>query len=116
MVNIPFRLELKDYSIPAVRNSRIYRCQLGICNESEALSPVAQVVEKVDQPGIYGLRNRSGFVWDAVTSKGAARKVGANEVVPIKAGIQLKMLDATVIIRENSREGCGEEQPEMWDD
>lgn len=33
-LNIPFRLELEDYSIPAVRNSRIYRCQLGICNES----------------------------------------------------------------------------------
>lgn len=108
MVNIPFRLELEDYSIPAVRNSRIYRCQLGICNESEALSPVAQVVEKVDQPGIYGLRNRSGHRWDAVTSKGATCKVGANEVMPIKAGIQLKMLDETVVIRENSTDICRE--------
>ena len=116
MVNIPFRLELEDYSIPAIRNSRIYRCQLGICNEGEALSPVAQVVEKVDQPGVYGLRNRSGFVWDAVTSEGAHYKVNPREVVRVKDGIRLEMMDATVIIRENSREGCEEEQPEMWDD
>ena len=116
MVNIPFRLELEDYSIPAIRNSRIYRCQLGICNEGEALSPVAQVVEKVDQPGVYGLRNRSGFVWDAVTSEGAHYKVNPREVVRVKDGIRLEMMDAMVIIRENSREGCEEEQPEMWDD
>ena len=102
MVNIPFRLELEDYSIPAVRNSRIYRCQLGICNESDALGPVAQVVEKADQPGVYGLRNRSGHRWDAVTSKGAARKVGADEVVPVKDGIQLTINDAKIVMKANT--------------
>lgn len=54
------------------------------------------------------LRNRSGFVWDAVTSKGAARKVAVNEVVSLKAGIQLKMLDKMVVIRENSIDVCRE--------
>lgn len=101
-LNIPFRLELEDYSIPAVRNSRIYRCQLGICNESEALGPVAQVVEKADQPGVYGLRNRSGRRWDAITSKGVARKVGADEVVPIKDGIQIKIDEAKLAFKANS--------------
>lgn len=101
-LNIPFRLELEDYSIPAVRNSRIYRCQLGICNESEALGPVAQVVEKADQPGVYGLRNRSGRRWDAITSKGVARKVGADEVVPIKDGIQIKIDEAKLAFKANN--------------
>jgi len=54
------------------------------------------------------LRNRSGFVLGCCYSKGAARNVGANEVVPIKAGIQLKMLDETVVIRENSTDVCRE--------
>ena len=100
-LHIFFRLELEDYSIPAIRNARIYRCQLGICNESEALAPVAQVVERADHPGVYSLRNRSGHRWDAVTSKGVARKVAADEVVPVKDGIQLTINGAKILIKEN---------------
>ena len=100
-LHIFFRLELEDYSIPAIRNARIYRCQLGICNESEALAPVAQVVERADHPGVYSLRNRSGHRWDAVTSKGVARKVAADEVVPVKDGIQLTINGAKVLMKEN---------------
>ena len=100
-LHIFFRLELEDYSIPAIRNARIYRCQLGICNESEALAPVAQVVERTGQPGVYGLRNCSGHRWDAVTSKGVARKVAADEVVPVKDGIQLTINGYKVLMMEN---------------
>ena len=43
MAVVPFNLVLSNYSIPAVRDSRIYRCQLGVCNETAALEPIAQV-------------------------------------------------------------------------
>ena len=43
-VNIPFKLMLRDYCIPAIRDSRIYRCQLGVCNEKDAVAPVAHVI------------------------------------------------------------------------
>ena len=98
---IPFRLDLDEYSIPAVKDTRIYRCQLGVCDEKEALSPVAHIVEKKDAPGVLGIRNRSGKRWDAVTSKGTARKVEPDEVIPLKDGIKFTVFDSTVTISAN---------------
>ncbi len=99
--NIPFRLNLGEYRIPAIRNSRVYRCQLGICDERDALSPVAQVVQKSDTLQL-GLRNKSGRKWDAVTSKGTSKKVADGEVIPLKDGISFMAWDQEVAIEENT--------------
>lgn len=97
---VPFRLVLSGYSIPAVKDSRIYRCQLGVCDEKDALSPVAHVIAKKDS-GTLGIRNRSGKRWDAVTTKGAARKVAPDEVIPLKDGITFKVGDESIRIEAN---------------
>lgn len=99
-VNIPFKLVLRDYCIPAIRDSRIYRCQLGVCNEKDAVAPVAHVIEKRDS-GALGIRNKSGKRWDATTTKGTARKVDPDEVVPLKDGIRLMIEDEEILIRKN---------------
>lgn len=99
-VNIPFKLVLRDYCIPAIRDSRIYRCQLGVCNEKDAVAPVAHVIEKRDS-GTLGIRNKSGKRWDATTTKGTARKVDPDEVVPLKDGIRLMIEDEEILIRKN---------------
>lgn len=99
--NIPFKLVLSNYSIPAIKDSRIYRCQLGVCDEKEALTPVASVLEKKDSPGTLGIKNKSGKRWDAITSKGTARKVAADEVIPLKDGITFTVLDETIAIKSN---------------
>lgn len=99
-VTIPFKLELSGYSIPAIRDSRIYRCQLGVCDEKDALSPVAQVVEK-KASGALGIRNKSGKRWDAVTTKGTTRKVAPEEVIPLKDGIVFTVDDESVSIKAN---------------
>lgn len=98
--NIPFKLVLGGYSIPAVKDSRIYRCQLGVCNETDALVPVAQVVEKKNS-GALGIRNKSGKRWDAITTKGVARKVAIDEVIPLKDGITFSIDDETIKIKVN---------------
>ncbi|MCI9537655.1 MAG: serine/threonine protein kinase [Eubacterium sp.] len=98
--DIPFRLELSRYSIPAVKDSRIYRCQLGVCDEKDALKPVAQVVQKKES-GALGIRNKSGKRWDAITTKGTARKVAADEVIPLKDGIIFKTGDESITIKAN---------------
>lgn len=85
-VNIRFKLALSGYSIPAIKGSRIYRCQLGVCDVTEALEPIAVVVEKKDS-GALGIRNKSGRRWDAMTTKGTARKVESEEIIPLKDGI-----------------------------
>ena len=98
--NIPFKLVLSGYSIPAIKDSRIYRCQLGVCDEKDALTPVAHVVEKKDS-GALGIRNKSGKRWDAVTTKGAARKVAPDEVIPLKDGIVFNIGDESIAIKAN---------------
>ena len=91
---------MSGYSIPAIKDSRIYRCQLGVCDEKDALTPVAHVVEKKDS-GALGIRNKSGKRWDAVTTKGAARKVAQDEVIPLKDGIVFNIGDEAIAIKAN---------------
>ena len=98
--DIPFKLQLSGYSIPAIKDSRIYRCQLGVCDEKDALTPVAHVVEKKDS-GALGIRNKSGKRWDAITTKGAARKVAPDEVIPLKDGITFNIGDESITIKDN---------------
>lgn len=99
-IHVPFKLKLRDYSIPAIKGSRIYRCQLGVCGEKEALSPVAQVIERPDTK-LLGIRNKTDRRWDAISSKGMAKKVAPEEVIPLKNGITFTYADECVTIIEN---------------
>ncbi len=99
-LSIPFKLTFSQYSIPAMKGSRIYRCQLGVCNQDVALEPIASVVEN-KSTGALGIKNKSGKRWDAVTSKGVARKVAPDEVIPLKNGITFTIDDSTVKIQSN---------------
>lgn len=101
-IDIQYRLDLRDYSIPALRGSRIYRCQLGVCDDTEALTPVAQVVEKKDQPGMLGIRNKSDRKWDAVTPSGKTRYVSPDEVIPMRDGITFTAFDEKMTISANN--------------
>lgn len=99
-IRIPFKLIFRDYAIPALKGTRIYRCQLGVCNEADALAPVAAVLKKRDT-GALGIKNKSGKNWDAITSKGVSRKVSADEVIPLKDGIKFTCegTDDTITIK-----------------
>lgn len=99
-VKVPFKLVLSQYSIPAIKDSRIYRCQLGVCDEKEALTPVAHVIAK-KETGELGIRNKSGKRWDAITTKGVARRVAPDEVIPLKHGITFDIAGETITIKEN---------------
>lgn len=98
---IPFRLQLSRYAIPAVRGSRVYRCQLGACDAKDALRPVAMVVAKESRPDMLGVRNKSERRWDAVSTKGEARKVAPEETIPLKDGIRFTAWGETIEIRSN---------------
>lgn len=101
MMNVPFKLVLSSYSIPAVRDSRIFRCQLGVCDEKAALEPVAHVICKKNSPNTLGIKNKSGKYWNAVTSKGVDRRVAPDEVIPLKDGITFTVADETISIKSN---------------
>lgn len=101
MAVVPYRLVLNEYSIPAIKDSRVYRCQLGVCDANDALNPVAHIVEKKDTPGVFGIRNKTDRRWDAVTTKGVARKVAPDEVIPVKPGITFTIEDEKINIEAN---------------
>ena len=100
-LEIPFRLEFAQYSIPGLPDSRIYRCQLGPCYAEEALNPMGRVLAKKNDPTVLGIRNMSNRSWNAFTSVGVPRMVAPDEVIPLKDGIQFEYNGTTVIIRKN---------------
>ncbi|MBR7160804.1 MAG: protein kinase, partial [Clostridia bacterium] len=91
-------IKLRDYTMPAFAGARIYRCQLGSCNESQALDPMAMVLAKPDDPSVLGLMNVSKDTWPAKTTTGAVRFVKPQEIVPFKAGIELDLGTGKIVL------------------
>lgn len=98
-MRIPFGLQLSEYTIPALHDSRLYLCQVSTCNADEALRPVARVV--LDE-GRLRLKNLSERTWNAKTPSGKSKHVAPKEIVPLMAGIQLTIGEETVTIVDPS--------------
>lgn len=97
--NVKNVIKLYDYTIPAVAGTRIYRVQLGTADAAEALNPVAIIIAKKEDPKALGLRNLSEKTWNCVTSKGTDKNLAPKEVMPVKAGITVKVFDETFEIQ-----------------
>lgn len=91
-------LKLYDYAVTAAKNTRIYKCQLGVCNADEALIPVGVVIAKPDDPDVLGFRNMSKTVMLGTTPSGRTNQVKPGEVIPLKAGISVKVFDGKIDI------------------
>lgn len=89
-------IKLPLYSITATKGSRVYRCQLGMCNADDALSPVMLVVAKPDNPNILGLKNMTNMILNATTPSGVLKQVQPQEVIPFKSGITVEVYDKTI--------------------
>ncbi|MBR4940765.1 MAG: hypothetical protein IKZ19_02055, partial [Clostridia bacterium] len=87
-------LKLPNYSITAAKGSRVYRCQLGVCNADDALNPVLLVVAKPD--GTLGVKNMTDIVLNALTPSGKAKQVQPQEVIPFIPGIKIEAYEKTV--------------------
>ena len=97
---VPYHLVLNEYSIPATKGARVYRCQLGACAANEALNPVAHIVEKKGSPGVFGIRNMTVQHWDAVTSNGVTHQVAPGEIIPLNPGITLQIFGSELVIKK----------------
>lgn len=91
-------IKLRDYTMAAFAGARIYRCQLGSCNETQALDPMAMVLAKPDDPSVLGLMNVSQDTWPARTTTGEVRFVKPGEIVPFKAGIELELSNGKIML------------------
>ena len=89
-------IKLPSYSITAAKGSRVYRCQLGICNADEALDAIALVVAKPDNPKAIGLKNMTKNTLKATTPSGKTKPVQPQEVIPFKTGITIEVYDGKI--------------------
>jgi len=92
-------IALPEYSITAAKGSRVYRCQLGSCNADEALTPVALVVAKPDDPTVLGVKNMTSNILKAITPSGKEKQVQPQEVVPFKSGIIIEAYDNKIELK-----------------
>ena len=99
LYEVQHTLKLYEYSVTAAKNTRIYKCQLGVCNADEALTPVGLVVAKPDNPKILGFRNMSKTVMLGTTPSGKVNQVQHGEVIPLKTGIHIQVFDGTIDIQ-----------------
>lgn len=92
-------IQLPRYSATALKGTRIYRCQLGMCNQDDALNPVALVVAKDSDPSVLGLKNMTKDIWTAHTPSGNIRQVKPQEVIPFKSGITVEVFGKKIILK-----------------
>lgn len=92
-------LKLYEYPVTAARNTRVYKCQLGVCNADEALMPAAVVVTKKGDPNVMGLRNMTGETVVGITPSGKINQVRPGDVVPLRRGIKIKAFDGEIEIQ-----------------
>ena len=99
---IPYRIAVGGYNIPAVSGSRIYRCQLGICDEKDALDLVAQVLHKKDS-NIWGIKNKSEKRWKMINSAGNEQRILPDEIVPLANGMTFYAFEEKFMVLENKK-------------
>ncbi|WP_255910775.1 serine/threonine-protein kinase [Ruminococcus sp. zg-924] len=95
-VVIKHSIKLPQYTVTAVKGSRIYRCQLGMCNADDALTPVGLIVSKPDNPSVLGYKNMLPDIIQATTPSGKVNQVPAKGVVPFKSGIIIEAFDKKI--------------------
>lgn len=100
-LKLPYRICFRDYAIPGVADSRIYRCQLGTCNTDEALKPIGHVIAKKSDKRALGLKNLSNQVWTVSLASGKTRKVAPNEIMPLREGMSVYLYNEVLKIEVN---------------
>ena len=97
---LPWKMKLADRELPAIPRAELLRCQLEICNSSQALDRMGHIVNAKDRPYLYALVNDSEYTWvrshkgevvevppgaRCVLADGAEIRIG-DEMIQIQAG------------------------------
>ena len=88
VVNNTFKVN--GYSVVIAKGTRIYRCQLGICNADEALDPVGCVISHPEAKEVLAFQNLTGSTMIGASPGGKVNQVPPGGMVPIKSGIKLQ--------------------------
>lgn len=95
-------MEASGMRIPLVDDARMYRCQLKVCNEDQALEPYVWVLASKQNPKSFGLRNMSHQPWEARV-EGHVLQVAPGKTIRAVDGMELSVLGQTVRICKNTK-------------
>ena len=98
IVNVKHKITLPNYSITAAKGTRVYRCQLGLCNLDDALTPVARITVKNDDPNVIGFKNMTPDILLAKTPSGKTKQIPPQGIVPFKSGIEIEAFDKKIVL------------------
>lgn len=95
--NVKHKLKLPEYSLTIARGTWLYRCQLGSCNDTEALNPILHSVYVISNgKKVLCLKNEMRKELKAITTSGNVRMVKPNELVPVLTGIKFIVFDKEI--------------------
>lgn len=100
-VRVALRADLSSYSLPFVDDTRFYRCQTDVCDDDEALDPLAWVTRSRESAEILGVTNISGQPWN-VSQGGVIRKVAPRQTVQAIPDMELDLNQEKIFIRRNT--------------
>ena len=101
-VHALLRADLADYSLPAVNDTRIYRCQTCVCNADQVLDPMAWVLASRGNPNMLGVRNISRDAWSTTNAEGE-HDVAPGAVLRLEEGMTLNINGEHIHIVNNDR-------------
>ena len=104
IVRIRHFLDLGSYKLPAIWDTRLYKCQTGVFDADEALEPVAHIIVMDKENRKLGIRNLTKSEWNAVTSHGRERTVKPGDMIPLVDRVKFKVNDIDIVIREMKEE------------
>lgn len=90
------QIKLPKYTMAAVKGTRVYRCQLGMCNADEALTPIGAIVSNPSNPSVLGYMNLLNRILKVTTPSGKNKQVQPQGIVPLKKGIIIEAFDKKI--------------------
>lgn len=98
--HVEHKLKLPNYSVTIARGTWVYRCQLGTCNDTEALDPLLRTVFATNKQGkqVVCLQNKTGKAIKAITSSGKQKSVNPDELIPVIAGVKVELYGSEIEI------------------
>lgn len=91
------KIQLKNYTIPAINKTRIYRCQVtDDYTTANATQPVGVIVANPSNPQLLGFKNMTGETLVCTTSDGNQKLIAHSETAPIISGVSVEIYGTTV--------------------
>lgn len=91
------KIQLKNYTIPAVNKTRIYRCQVtDNYTTANATQPVGVVIANPSKPQLLGFKNMTSETLICTTPDGSIKSINNGDIAPLINGISVKIYETTI--------------------